>query len=136
MPFHLDLLGTLFMLWGVLTMLIGASTLALGIAAAALAASAAQTGNGGEFAAGLTAATFTALAVLALVWGLIHIIVGRQLRKRRHWSRLGALVLGSVDLLLLPYGTALGVYALWILLRERVKPLFEPAIVERPAAGI
>jgi hypothetical protein len=30
-----------------------------------------------------------------------------------------------VDLLLLPYGTALGVYSLWILLREDSKQLFE-----------
>ena len=40
------------------------------------------------------------------------------LRRRRRWSRLLALMLGSVDLLLLPYGTALGVYALWMLLNE------------------
>ena len=30
-------------------------------------------------------------------------------------------MLGSVDLLLLPYGTALGVYALWVLLSEDAK---------------
>jgi hypothetical protein len=33
-------------------------------------------------------------------------------------------MLGSVDLLLLPYGTALGAYALWVLLNERGKALF------------
>ena len=32
-----------------------------------------------------------------------------------------ALVLGSVDLLLLPYGTALGIYTLWLLLSEQGK---------------
>jgi hypothetical protein len=122
-PFHVDLLGALFMIWGVLTMLIGASTLALGIAAAALVDAHGRAG-GSEFAAGVTAATFTTLAVLALAWGLGHVIVGQQLRRHRHWSRLAALVLGSLDLLLLPYGTALGVYALWTLLRERAKPLF------------
>ncbi|MEQ1869685.1 MAG: hypothetical protein ABL961_06635 [Vicinamibacterales bacterium] len=125
MPFHLDLLGALFMIWGALTMLIGASTLALGIAAAALVD--AQGRGGGEFAAGVTAATFTTLAVLGLLWGGGHAIVGLQLRRRRQWSRLAALILGSVDLLLLPYGTALGVYALWTLLREPAKALFEPA---------
>jgi hypothetical protein len=35
------------------------------------------------------------------------------------------MMLGTVDLLLLPYGTALGVYSLWILLREDAKQLFE-----------
>jgi hypothetical protein len=36
-------------------------------------------------------------------------------------------MLGTVDLLLLPYGTALGVYSLWILLREDAKRMFETA---------
>lgn len=126
MSFHVNLLGALFRIWGVLTLLIGASTLALGIAAAALVDAHGRAG-GSEFAAGVTAATFTTLAVLALIWGAMHVFVGAQLRKRRHWSRLTALVLGSVDLLLLPYGTALGAYTLWTLLRERSKPLFEAA---------
>ena len=112
------------MIWGVLTLLIGASTLALGIAAAALVDAHGRAG-GSEFAAGVTAATFSILAVMALLWGGAHIAIGRQLRRRRQWSRLAALILGSVDLLLLPYGTILGAYALWTLLRERAKPLFE-----------
>ena len=117
----MDLLGVLFILWGILTMLIGASTLALGIAAAALVSSA----RGGGFGAGLTAAAFTTLAVLALVWGSVHLLVGMVLRRRRQWSRHAALMLGTVDLLLLPYGTALGVYSLWSLLREDAKRLFQ-----------
>ena len=123
MPPRVDLLGVLFMVWGVLTMLIGASTLALGIAAAALITSG-RTG-GGQFAASLTAATFTTLAVLALVWGAVHLVVGTRVRRHRRWSRHAALMLGTVDLLLLPYGTALGVYSLWTLLREDAKRLFE-----------
>lgn len=123
MLFHIGLLGVLFMVWGVLTMLIGASTLALGIAAAALIRSGGQPG-GGQLAAGLTAAAFSTLAVIALIWGLAHLLVGARLRRRVHWVRLGALVLGSIDLLLLPYGTALGAYTLWVLLREDAKRLF------------
>jgi hypothetical protein len=121
---HIDLVGVLFVVWGVLTMLIGASTLALGLAAAALVTSAGR-GGGGQFAAVVTAAIFAILAVIALIWGVAHVTVGRLVRKHRHWSRLAALMLGSVDLLLLPYGTALGVYALWVLLREDSKRLFE-----------
>ena len=51
----------------------------------------------------------------------MHVAIGLLVRRRRHWSRLAAILLGSVDLLLLPYGTALGVYALWVLLREDSK---------------
>jgi len=121
---HVDLVGVLFMVWGGLTILIGASTLALGMAAAALVSSAVEAGRG-QFAASLTAATFSAFALLSMAWGAAHVAVGVVVRRRRHWSRLGAILLGSVDLLLLPYGTALGIYALWILMREDVKKLFE-----------
>lgn len=124
MDSHVDFVGVLFIVWGVLTTLVGVSTLALGVGAVALIRSATRGGGGGQFAAGLTAAAFTTLAIIAIVWGVAHIAVGISVRRCRHWSRLAALMLGSVDLLLLPYGTALGCYALWVLLNEQGKRLF------------
>jgi hypothetical protein len=122
-PLRLDFLGVLFIIWGALTAIIGLSTLALGVGAAALLSSSERPAS---FAASFAAVAFTTLALIAILWGVAHIAVGIPLRRRRHWSRLGGLMLGSVDLLLLPYGTALGVYALWTLLREDTKRLFEP----------
>jgi hypothetical protein len=121
---HVDLVGTLFVIWGILTTLIGLSTLALGIGAVAIITSASHGGGGGQVAAGLTAAAFTTLAIIAMIWGVAHVGVGVPLRRHRPWSRLVALMLGSVDLVLMPYGTALGVYALWVLLNEDTKGLF------------
>ncbi|HEV3061687.1 MAG TPA: hypothetical protein VGY48_25780 [Vicinamibacterales bacterium] len=121
---EVDFLGVLFIVWGLLTALVGVSTLALGVGAVALIASASRGGGAGQVAAGVTAAVFTALAVIAIVWGAAHVVVGVPLRRHRPRARIMALVLGSVDLLLLPYGTALGVYALWILLSERGKNSF------------
>jgi hypothetical protein len=121
---HVDFLGVLFVVWGLLTVVIGLSTLALGVGAVALIAS--SRGGGGQVAAGITAAAFTTLAFIALLWGAAHVIVGLPLRRHTPWARLLALMLGSVDLLLLPYGTALGIYALYVLLNERGKTLFQP----------
>jgi hypothetical protein len=118
-----DFLGILFIVWGLLTTLVGVSTLALGVAALALLASA-NRGGGGEVAAGLTAAAFTALAFIAIGWGAAHVIVGVPLRRRQPWTRLVAMMLGAADLLLVPYGTALGAYAIWLLLNEESKKLF------------
>jgi hypothetical protein len=123
MKSQVDFLGALFVVWGLLTVVVGLSTLALGVGAVALIASAARSG-GSQVAAGITAAAFTALAFLAMVWGAAHVVVGLPLRRYAPWSRLIALMLGSVDLLLLPYGTALGVYALYVLLNEKGKTLF------------
>jgi len=119
---HVDFLSVLFIVWGVLTMLIGVSTMALGVGAMTILSSSSRPPS---FAAEFTTGAFLALAIIAIVWGLAHVAIGVTLRRRRHWSRLGALMLGSVDLLLLPYGTALGIYAMWTLLREEGKRLFE-----------
>ena len=125
MSSHVDLVGVLFVIWGLLTALVGLSTLALGIAAASLITSAGRGGGGGQFAAGLTAAAFITLAIIAMTWGAAHVSVGLSVRRHKAWARLLALMFGSVDLLLLPYGTALGVYALWVLLNEEGKGLFK-----------
>ena len=123
MTAKVDFLGILFIVWGLLTTLVGVSTLALGVAALALLASA-NRGGGGQMAAGLTAAAFTALAFIAIGWGAAHVIVGVPLRRRQPWTRLVAMMLGAADLLLVPYGTALGAYAIWLLLNEESKKLF------------
>ena len=115
MATHIDFVAALFIVWGVLTALIGLSMMALGIGAVAIIASANRTGST-QVAAGLTAATFATLAVIAIVWGTAHVLVGVPLRRRRPWARLLALMLGAVDVLLLPYGTAVGCYAMWALL--------------------
>src|SRR5262249_51776316 len=94
---------------------------ALGVAAAALVAS---RSGGSQFAAGVTAAAFVILAIIAIVWGVVHVVVGVPLRRRQAWARLVALMLGSVGLVLLPYGRAVGVYGLWGLWNEKGKVLF------------
>jgi hypothetical protein len=129
MSSHVDLAGVLFIVWGLLTAIVGLSTLALGVGAVALLMSGSAGANGGsrQIAAGLTAAVFTTLALIAILWGAAHVAVGVPLRRHRPKARLVALMLGSVDLLLLPYGTALGAYALWVLLNEQGKALFANA---------
>ena len=121
---HVDYVGVLFIVWGLLTALIGLSTLALGVGAVAVIATTANPTGGGQMAAGLTAGFFLAIAIIAIVWGVAHVVVGVPLRQRKAWARLTAIVLGSVDLVLLPFGTALGIYALWTLLTERGKAAF------------
>jgi hypothetical protein len=126
MSSHVEFVGLLFIVWGGLTVLVGLSTLALGVGAFALITSASRGGGTGQFAAGVTAAAFILLAAIAIVWGVAHIVVGMPVRRRKPWARVPALMLGSVDLLLMPFGTAVGAYALWVLLHEEAKRLFKP----------
>lgn len=50
--------------------------------------------------------TITAVAGIAVGWGLID---------RQPWARMLGVVLGCLKLIDFPFGTALGVYTLWVL---------------------
>jgi hypothetical protein len=56
------------------------------------------------------------LGGLLLVGGVIGIVAGWGLLERQPWARMLAIVLGCFSLLDMPFGTALGIYTLWVLL--------------------
>jgi hypothetical protein len=122
---HVNLLGVLASLWGALAMLVGISMLLL--AAGALATRLDPLGSGVDFAAGLTAAIFALIGIFALLWGGAHAWAAILLRRRRPLGRFVSLGLAVVNLLVLPFGTAFGAYALWVLLTDEGRRLFEPA---------
>jgi hypothetical protein len=122
---HVTVLGILTSLWGALAMLVGVALLLL--SAGALAILAGPDGRSVGFAAGLTAGTFAALGVFALLWGGAHVWAGMLLRRCHAAGRILTLALAVVNLLVLPFGTALGIYALWVLLTHDGRRLFEPA---------
>jgi hypothetical protein len=127
---HVGILAILCTLWGALAMLVGVSLLLL--SAGALAILFGPDGSSVGFAAGVTATAFAVIGAVALIWGAAHVGVSVLLRRRQPAGRVLALGLGVVNLLVLPFGTALGAYALWILLTDEGRRLFEPV----PTAGL
>jgi hypothetical protein len=124
---HVAVLGILTSLWGALAILAGLSLLLL--AAGALAIFAAPDGEAVGLYAGLTAGIFAAIGAFAVVWGAAQVGAAILLRRRRPAGRILVLALAVVNLLVLPFGTALGIYALWVLLTHDGRHLFEaPAI--------
>jgi len=122
---HVDLVAFLYTVWGLLSLLVGLALLSLGLGAAALVRPAGGTAPD-SLAASLTAAVFLTLAAVVLLWATVHVLNGRALGGRRRWGRAGALVLAVLNLFLLPFGTALGVYTLWVLMHDDTRSLFEP----------
>lgn len=120
---HVRLLAALYLGWAAFSLLVGLSTLFLAFGALALALTSPV--ESGEVAAGLTAATFALVGLMAIGWAGIHAMEGVGLRRGVHWSRTLGLALGAVNLILLPFGTALGVYALWVLLSAETRRLLE-----------
>jgi hypothetical protein len=122
---HVDLVGLLFMLWGGMTLLLSVSLLTTGIAATAIGAATPPAAGSGKLAAGIVAAVFFTLAAIGFLFGAVHVWIGTRLRRFREWARAFAVVLAVADLVLIPFGTGLGIYTLWSLLNEQSKPLFE-----------
>jgi len=120
---HVDLLGMLAALWGALVMLAGASLLLL--AGGAMAELLDPVGASVGLAAGLTAAAFAVLGIFAVIWGALHLLAAKWVKQRKPAGRMLMLALALSNLLVLPFGTALGGYALWALLTNDGRHLFE-----------
>jgi len=126
-PRHVGFLARLLLVWSAFNAIVGLALCAFGVAAALVARNPAGAGPGIEVAAGITAATLLLVGVSALVWAVAHYSCGRGLTRRRRWARSLALALAVFDLLLVPLGTAVGLYAVWVLLHEDARRLFDAA---------
>ena len=67
------------------------------------------------------------VAVLVLAKGITGFIAGIGLLQRAGWSRMLTLVLACISILSFPFGTALGVYSLWVLLSPHAEMEFHHA---------
>ena len=123
---HVDFLSTLYVTWGAIFALVAVAGFALAGGAFAIAESTGPVRFGSEMAARLTGVTISIISLIAMAWAALHIFVGRMLKKLRPSARLMTLGLAVGNLILLPFGTALGVYALWVLLKDEGRRLIEP----------
>lgn len=113
---HITILGALYIAFSALGVL-----LALGLSLAII--------GGGILSGDAEARTITGLVGsclggLLLVISLPGLLGGIYLLRRRRWARILVLVLGFVNLLNVPIGTALGVYTIWALLQPDADEIF------------
>jgi nitroreductase len=120
MRLHVDLLGWLHAVWGAFGVLTGVSLLVLAAGTREAVGEAARAGDSAQAAAILLAVCGTPLAI----GGVLFIVVGRMLRRRRQRGRLAALVLAGPNMVLVPFGTALGIYTFWVLLNDDARREF------------
>jgi hypothetical protein len=65
---------------------------------------------------GFLTALFTSLGVLILAKAAVGFLTGRGLMQYESWARVAALILAFLSLFNIPFGTAIGVYTMWVLL--------------------
>lgn len=124
MTSHVKLLGILQIVWGAVGILLGISTVMLALGAVAVG----MTTVGREIPAGVTAVAFGVFAAALLAAGAGNAWAGSAIHRRHAPGRLAALCLAIPNLFVLPFGTALGIYAMWVLLHDEARKMFvQPA---------
>lgn len=121
---HVDFLSWLYLAWGIIFLLVALAGGVLAAGALAISRGSGPVAVASPMAAQVTAVTLLILSGIALLWAALHIWIGRALGAYRPWARLLALGLAVVNLVLLPFGTALGAYACWVLLKDEGRKLF------------
>jgi hypothetical protein len=62
--------------------------------------------------------------VFVLLFSIPGIIVGIGLVRFSPWARILGIIVSALELLNVPFGTALGIYGLWVLLSNETERLF------------
>lgn len=115
---HISVLGWLYILGNIIYLVIGGVGLIFltGIGIVSRDPEAVEVLS---FIGGIGFVFFTLLAIPGLIAGV-------GLLKRQSWARILALVLAILGLVNFPIGTAVGIYALWVLLQTEVSDHFLP----------
>jgi len=117
---HLHLLSVLQLTWGGIMLMLGVSTALLALGAAA----AGWTSAGAEISAAVTSLAFAVFAAALLAGGAANSWAGRALRRLNPRGRMATLGLAVPNLFVLPFGTALGIYAFWVLMHNETRRVF------------
>jgi hypothetical protein len=65
-----------------------------------------------------------AYIAFSLVMAVPLVLVGRGILRWQLWAHTGGILAAAASVLLFPIGTAIGIYALWVMLVPETEPLF------------
>ncbi len=134
---HVKILGILNIAMSALTAFAGVGILLIMGSVAGAIAAAAQSGKypdleNSQFAAPVIGVIGLAIGIFLLALSAPAIIGGIGLLKFRPWSRILMIIVSSLHLLSFPFGTALGIYGLWVLVNEETRRLLESGGAYQP----
>jgi hypothetical protein len=123
---HVKVLGVLYLAVGG-CMLIGALFLAMTMGGVAGIVGASADPEDAAIAVPILGIAGTALAGLLGIFSLPSLITGYGLLNYKPWARIVGIVLSAISLVVIPFGTIIGAYGLWVLLNKETERLFSPA---------
>jgi hypothetical protein len=123
----------LAILWFALSALNGIGGLILLLLGNALFPHLRQMGAPPEMPVSFFVALFDTLGILVLAKAVVGFYAGWGLMQRDRWARVLLLVLAFLSLINIPFGTALGVYTLWVLLPNSSQQEYDTLVATREA---
>ncbi len=126
MDTHVKVVGVLNIVWGAVGLL-GACIVFFMLGGVAGMVAVLEESPDAALVVSILSVLAVAIAGLIALLSLPCLIVGYGLLRLRGWARVLGIVLSILHLLEIPFGTALGVYGLVVLLNERTGRLFDPA---------
>jgi hypothetical protein len=82
---------------------------------------------------GFLSALLTTLGVIVLAKAAAGFLTGRGLMQYESWARVVALILAFLSLFNIPFGTAIGVYTMWVLLPGNSQQEYDALAVAKAA---
>lgn len=110
---HVRIISIIMIVSGILYLL---AALLLGMIGLMAVKNQAQTGDIAVMPSMVTGVVL--LLPLGLI-GVLHILTGRAFRAGTNWARIALWILAIINLGNVPVGTAIGVYAMWVLVKTR-----------------
>lgn len=117
---HITILGVLYITFGILGVLAGLIVF-VSVAGGGII-------SGDREAMAITAIVGTVVALFLFLISAPGVIGGIGLLQRRSWARILVLILGCLNLLSIPFGTALGIYTLWALTKPEMQSLLRSRV--------
>ncbi len=116
MDSHVKIVGIVNIVFGVLG-LIAAAIVLVAVAGGGLI-------SGDETTIAVTSIVAVSVSSVIAVFSIPQIIAGIGLLKLKNWGRILGMIVAVLDLLNIPFGTAFGIYALWVLLNAETEKMF------------
>jgi hypothetical protein len=113
---HVTILGVLYIVFGALGILV-AIVVSVAVVGGGLL-------SGEQETIAVTSIVGPIIAFFLILVSAPGIIGGIGLLNRQSWARILVLVLGFLKLINIPFGTILGIYTIWVLMKKETEQLF------------
>ena len=113
---HVPILGTLFIAYHI-PIIIAALIVFTAVVGGGII-------SGDPEAIGITTIVGTSITFFLMLFAIPGLICGIGILKRLKWARVFSLIVGCLNLLSIPFGTALGIYTIWFMISDEAQVIF------------